>query len=64
MNTITDYIIKVDVVKLSLYMLQYLRIGYLGFKNLQKIQKIVQEIKDIDLILANPNIYEGYINRR
>ena len=37
MNIIIDYIFKVDITKLSLYILQYLRTSYLRFKNLQKI---------------------------
>src|SRR5579871_6445962 len=36
MNTITDYIFKVDATDLSSYMLWHLQIGYLGFKNLDR----------------------------
>ena len=45
-------------------MLQYLRISYLRFKNLQKMQKIVQGIEDTNLTSVNLNIYEDCIYRK
>src|SRR5579871_6689769 len=60
-DIIIEYIFKVDAKTLSIYILWYLRIGYLDIQNLQKISKIVTDLESIHFTNIIPRVCEKYI---
>src|SRR5579871_2029300 len=58
-DIVTEYIFKVDAETLSIYILWYLRMGYLNIQNLQKISKIVTGLESVQFTNVIPGVCKG-----